>query len=204
MQASAAGKAARAQEQSADKALALQEKQFNQQREDAMPWLDAGRTALDAYMGELGLSDAAKAGTFESGFKETPGYNFAVEEGEKGVLNNLAALGMKNSGAALKSLGRFRQGLADQTYQTYVDRLSGVSTGGQTQAAQNSAASQNYANTASQTLQDKGAARASGYIGAANAWGNAAKNISNNLWSGLGMHNEMLKNGGGNYLGWMS
>jgi hypothetical protein len=186
MQSKAASKAAQAQTDAASKQVALQEKIYNQNRADAMPWLDAGRKALTSYMGELGLSDEARAGKFESGFKKTPGYDFAVEEGEKGVLNSLSALGMKNSGAALKALTRFRTGLADQTYGTYLDRLSGVSTGGQVQAGNNQTAGQNFANSAGQAISDMGAARASGYVGSANAWSNALSGATNNVSNALG------------------
>lgn len=217
MQANAANQAAQVQSQAADKSLAVQQQQFDQSmgfqqkqadqsRADALPWMEAGKKALVAYQGELGLSDEAKNGTFQSGFKETPGYQFAVNEGEKGAVNNLAALGMKNSGAALKALTRFRTGLADQTYNNYLDRLSAASQGGQATVAnqnalgQNAANSmsslgQNFANSAGQTLQDKGAATASGYVGGANAWSNALSNISNQAGWALGMGSKNFGNG---------
>lgn len=187
MQSNAATQAAQTQANAASEALALQERQYQQSRTDSLPWMNAGKTALNAYMGELGLSDEAKAGTFKSGFRETPGYQFAVEEGERGAVNNLAALGMKNSGAALKALTRFRTGLADQTYNNYLDRLSGVSTGGQTQVGQNNALGAQFAQNAGQTIQDRGAATASGYVGGANAWSNALSNLSNQAGWALGM-----------------
>lgn len=197
MQSNAANQAAQTQANAASEALALQERQYDQSRQDSMPWMTAGKSALEAYMGELGLSDAAKSGTFKSGFKETPGYQFAVEEGEKGAINNLAALGMKNSGAALKALTRFRTGLADQTYQGYLDRLSAASTGGQAAVANQNAAGANYANSASQTIQDRGAATASGYVGGANAWSNALSNLSNQAGWALGMGSRNFGNGFG-------
>lgn len=195
MQASAAEKAANTQAAGAANALALQERQYNESVTRSQPWIDSGRSALDAYMGELGLSDAAKNGTFKSGFKETPGYQFAVDEGEKGAVNNLAALGMKNSGAALKALTRFRTGLADQTYNGYLDRLSASSTGGQAQVANNNAMSANYANTASSTIQDQAAATASGYVGGANAWSNALSGLAKQGGWALGMGSNNYGNG---------
>lgn len=186
MQAGAANQAAQTQAQAADKALALQKRQYEEGVKRQQPWIDAGRTALDAYMGELGVSDAAKSGTFKSAFRETPGYGFQVEQGEQGVLNNLSALGMRGSGAGMKALTRFRQGLADQTYNNYLDRLSGASVGGQASVSNQNALGQNFANNASQTIQDAGAARASGYVGAANAWGNALGNLTNQAGFALG------------------
>lgn len=245
MGASAANKAANAQAASADKSLALQAAMYEQGRQDNMPWMEAGKTALAQYMGELGMTapasvskpsgsvdangfdaayylkanpdvaasakygsnpyghyqdwgkaegrsiadpnaSAAPATPFKSGFKETPGYQFQVQEGEKGVVNNMAALGMKNSGAALKALTRFRTGLADQTYNTYLDRLSGMAgagaatTSNQAQLGASSAANQG------QTITDAGAARASGYVGGANAWQNALGSFSNTAGNALG------------------
>lgn len=191
MGANAAEKAAKAQTESADKALGLQTRIYEENKAASAPWLDAGKKALAQYQGELGLSTTGADGTpFQSQFQETPGYQFAVEEGEKGAVNNLAALGMKNSGAALKALTRFRTGLADQTYQNYLTRLGGLATGGQQQAAADSAQGANYAANAGNTIQQSGAARASGYVGAANAWQNSLANFSNMAGNMLGKYDQ--------------
>lgn len=186
MGSNAANQAANTQSASADKSLALQASMYAQGREDTMPWMNAGRTALNAYMGEMGLSDEAKNGTFKSGFQQTPGYKFAVKQGERGVTNNLAALGMKNSGAALKALTNYRMGMADQQYGTYLDRLSGASVGGQTTAGNQASLGANAANSMGSSIMDGGAARASGYIGGANAWQGALTGVANNASGALG------------------
>src|SRR5690554_6841201 len=82
--ASAAEKAAATQAAAADRAGKLSDKQYQQSRQDMLPWLETGRAALQQYAGELGISDEAKAGTFKSQFKTQPGYDFQVQEGEKG------------------------------------------------------------------------------------------------------------------------
>lgn len=184
---SAASKASKAQAASADKALALQDKMYTQTRADSLPWLEAGKSALTQYMGELGLSKTGADGKpFQSQFQKTPGYDFQVQQGEQGVTNNLAALGMKNSGAALKALTKFRTGLADQTYGAYLDRVGGVAGQGQQQANQNSANAASAASSMGGLIQDAGAARASGYVGQANAWNGALTNITNTAGSWLG------------------
>lgn len=187
MQANAAKQASDAQASAADNSLRLQERIYDENVTRQAPWLEAGRRALAAFQGEMGLSDEARAGTFSSGFRETPGYQFQVQEGEKGVVSNLAALGMKNSGSALKALTRFRQGVADQTYGTYVNRLQGAAGMGQTATAQQNADAQSFANNSSTIANDAAAARASGYIGSANAWSGALGNISNIAGNALGM-----------------
>lgn len=124
--------------------------------------------------------------TAAKGFRETPGYQFRVEEGEKGVLGNLNSLGMKNSGAALKALTRFRQGLADQEYGNWLNRIASIAGMGQSQVNTTNSLSQTAATNIGQGYQDMGAARASGYVGQANAWSNALGGITNNIGNALG------------------
>lgn len=198
MQANAARRAASAQERAAGEALDLQREQLDQARADSLPWMEAGQTALNQLMGELGISDAAQNGTFESQFTETPGYQFALQQGEAGVMNNLAALGQRGSGSALRALTEFRTGLANQEYNNYLNRLSGVSTGGQTQVNSTNALTGNLTGLMSNTILNRGAAQGSGYMGAANAIGNALSGMTNNLGAGLGASGWGQTGWGGN------
>jgi hypothetical protein len=119
--------------------------------------------------------------TAAAGFQETPGYQFQVQQGTQGVLNSLSALGMKNSGKALKSLDTFTQGVANQEYGNWLNRIAGVAGMGQSQTNATNALSQNAATNIGQTYQDQGQARASGYVGAANAWSNGLNQVGNAL-----------------------
>lgn len=183
---SAADKAANTQADAANKALELQKATIAQARLDAAPWLAAGKTALSQYMGELGMG----APGFQSSFSATPGYQFQVQEAEKGAMNHLAGLGMKNSGAALQALTKLRSGLANQEYGNYLARLSGTAGVGQNAMQNTNALAQNSALSQGQLMQDAGAARASGYVGAANAWTGAASNFSNNMGNWLGSYDQ--------------
>jgi hypothetical protein len=187
----AASQASSTEAHAIDRATDLQAATIAQARVDAAPWMEAGKKGLAALQGELGLTNKNADGTpFVSGFKTTPGYNFAVSEGEKGVVNNMRALGMGGSGAALKALTRFRTGLADQTYQGYIDRLSGVATGGQSQVNNTNALAAAGTQGIAQQMQDAGAARASGYVGGANAWTGALGNFANSSGAALGNYNR--------------
>ena len=174
---SAASKAADSQEKVARDSLELQKATIAQARLDSAPWLEAGKTALSSYMGELGLG----APGFQSKFQATPGYQFQVDEAEKGAVNHLGALGMKNSGAALKALTKLRSGLANQEYSNYLGRVSGMAGVGQNQVNTTNSLAANSALSQGQLMQDAGAARASGYVGQANAWTGALNNIGNTL-----------------------
>jgi len=173
----AADKAAKAQGDAANRAIDLQKATIAQARLDAAPWLDAGKKALSQYMGELGMGGPG----FTSSFEETPGYQFQVAEAEKGAVNHLGALGMKNSGAALKALTKLRSGLAAGERGNFLARLSGLAGVGQNAMESNNSANMNSALNTGQLMQDAGAARASGYVGAANAWTGALNNMGNTL-----------------------
>jgi hypothetical protein len=186
---------------------------------EAAPWLTAGKLKTlqktvkksaegQAFKSANGVplgpyQDPNAPGTFQSpanmamtpklGFRETPGYQFAVQEGERGVVNNLGALGMRNSGAALKALTRFRQGMADQEYGTYMNRLSGAAGMGQTQTANTNAMMGQAAQGISQGMGDAGAARGSGYVGASNAWSGALGGVANTAGNALGWMSYMNK-----------
>lgn len=183
---SAASKAASAQERTANRALDLQEATVAQARVDAAPWMQAGQKALSQYQGELGMGGPG----FVSQFQTSPGYQFQVDEAEKGAINHLGALGMKNSGAALKALTKLRSGLANQEYGNYLARISGLAGVGQNQVNTTNALAQNSALNQGQLMQDAGAARASGYVGAANAWTGAASNFANNMGNWLGSYGQ--------------
>ena len=174
---SAASKAADSQDKVARDSLELQKATIAQARLDSAPWLEAGKTALSSYMGELGMG----APGFQSQFQATPGYQFQVDEAEKGAVNHLGALGMKNSGAALQALTKLRSGLANQEYGNYLGRISGVAGVGQNQVNQTNSLAANSALNTGQLMQDAGAARASGYVGGANAWTGALNNMGNTL-----------------------
>lgn len=185
----AADKAADAQVKAANKALKLQREMWTTSRNDMMPWLDAGRSALGTYMGQLdGTGDP-------NAFKATPGYDWRVKQGEQGVMNNLSALGMKNSGKALKALESFRQGIASQEYGTWMDRLAGVSGAGQQTSNSMAGYAQNAGNSMGQTMQNAGQARASGYVGSANAWTGAMNSAANFMGQAMGGNSFGSPNG---------
>jgi hypothetical protein len=108
------------------------------------PYLKAGGSALDAYLGGLGLSgDAAQQSILEK-FQNLPGYQFMYDEGLKAVNRSAAARGTTQSGGLLKELTQYGQGIANQEFGTYLDRLGQLAGMGQQTAGQ---ASGNAMNT---------------------------------------------------------
>jgi len=186
----AAGKAASAQEDAANKASETSNAQFYQNRQDAMPWHDAGVAAL----GDLSRGTAA-GGEFNhtfglSDFTKDPGYQFRMDEGQRGLEAGAAARGGLLNGGTLKALTRYGQDFASNEYSnaynrfnndqtTRFNRLSSIAGLGQT-------ATRDVANMGTQNAQyignnqmQVGNARASGYVGGANAINNGVQTLGN-------------------------
>ena len=192
------GKAAKAQTQAAQDANAAQERMFDKQMELQEPFRQGGLTAQNEIMQLLGIGgDKAAAGYGSlskpfgmSDFEQDPGYAFRQSEGMKALERSAAARGNLLSGSTLKGVQRFGQDLASQEYQNAFNRYQVnrsnklnplQSLMGSGQSATNtmtSAAGQMGQNEAS-NLYNAGQARASGYIGQANALNQALSGVTN-------------------------
>lgn len=80
-----------------------------------------GANALQALLGLGGDSAAADAG-FQR-FRDSTGYNFQMDQGQRAITGSAAARGLLNSGSTAKALQSFGQGLADSSFNSYLDNL---------------------------------------------------------------------------------
>jgi len=174
--ASASKSAAGTQAAAADRAAELQQQQFERQVELSEPWRKAGETALNKLVPLA--TEYTPFGMAQ--FQADPGYGFRMSEGMKALERSAAARGGLLSGATLKGIQRFGQDLGSQEYQNAFNRyqteraarlqplqsLAGV---GQTTAQQLGQAGQTMASNVGEALTSGAAARASGYVGGANA-----------------------------------
>lgn len=124
-------------------------------------------------------------------FRNTPGYQFGLDEGNKSVQASAAARGGLNSGATLKSLMKFGNDYADQQgYTPYMNRLASLSGIGQTATNQIGQYGQNVADQIGANTINAGQARAQGIYDKSNAWSNfgqqAAKAAGQVDWGNLG------------------
>lgn len=173
---SASKKAASTQADAANRAADLQMQQFERQVELQEPWRQAGITALNK------LTPLATEYTpfGMDQFQQDPGYAFRMSEGMKALERSAAARGGLLSGGMLRGAQRYGQDLASQEYMNAFNRyqaernarlnplqsLAGI---GQTATNQLGQAGQAMASNVGQALGAAGQARASGYIGGANA-----------------------------------
>lgn len=131
-------------------------------------------------------------GTFEpgseefdfSGFYESPGYQFRLEEGNKAIENRLAASGRLDSGAGTKDFIRFNQGMASDEFNNFTNQLFNLAGFGQTANQSTANALQNTGNQVGQAFANQGTVQASGIVGAANAQSNELAGLPGAFASG--------------------
>lgn len=193
---SGAKKAAKTQAQAAQDANAAQERMFAEQKALQEPFRQGGLTAQNEIMQLLGIGgDKTAAGYGSLGksfgteqFQQDPGYGFRQAEGMKALERSAAARGNLLSGSTLKGVQRFGQDLASQEYQNAFNRyqversaklnpLQSLMGSGQSAANVLTGAAGQMGQNEASNLYNAGQARASGYVGSANALSNALGQI---------------------------
>lgn len=186
-----AGSASKAQQKAADQAsqvtlaqLAQQQRQYDQDRADLSPYREAGYKAL----GSLGKMTTGNAADMQAELESDPGYQFRLNQGNRSVESSAASRGGVLSGATLKALARYNQGVASDEFGNRFNRLSALAGIGQT--ATNTGISAGGANSAAQAagssqiannILSAGNARASQYVATGNAIGGAVGQVGNYL-----------------------
>ena len=186
------------QAQAGREAQAAQDRRYEDQKILQEPFRQAGLTAQEQIMQLIGIGGDKNAPGYGSlgksfgmsDFEQDPGYAFRQSEGMRALERSAAARGNLLSGSTLKGVQRFGQDLASQEYQNAFNRYQVnrsnklnplQSLMGSGQSATNtmtSAAGQMGQNEAS-NLYNAGQARASGYIGQANALNQALSGVTN-------------------------
>lgn len=227
--------AANTQAQSANNALQFQEQTYNANQPRFataqtaftnagagasaafQPWITSGQNA-NYTLGQLLGTNGSGGGNSQpdySSFFNSPDYQFAQQQGQRGAVNAANAQGLGLSGSMLKDLSSFNSGLATQQYGNYFNRLMQISQTGQNAAsglttantniaggignlATGAANSNNAAATSiGNTTQAIGQAQASGTVGGTNAiTGGINSGISNSLLANyLGNNGSAYKTG---------
>lgn len=171
----AAGSAISGSEQAgaANNATAAQLKMYNQTRSDLMPYQQMGGQAFSQVGQLLGLNGSDSSSMLAT-LRNSPGYQFALNQGQTGLDRTAAARGLLLSGGQLKDTVNYNQGMADQLYGTYYNQLMGAS-----QLGENAAAATGTAGTAA------GQGMAQSMMGAGQAIGGAITGGVNNIGGAL-------------------
>ena len=196
----------------AENAQAISQNEFNTITGQEAPYLQSGYGALSQlnYLQGIGTpgttgangapptassSPAGGYGSLNQPFNASymqqysPAYQFQLQQGQQGVLNQDASSQGALSGAALKDLTSFNQNYANTAfnnafsqYQTQQNntysRLAGIAQLGQAAAGQQATSGTALAGQAAQSATNVGVAQAGGTVGAANALGGGIGNAT--------------------------
>jgi len=169
-----------AQEGAAEQSAATQRYMYDTSREDMAPYREKGEAAINQMGSLMGFGGPDERTEALNSFYQDPGYQFKFNEGQRAVENSAAARGGVLSGNTLRSLATFGQGMADQGYGDYWNRLAGLSGTGQTSTNQLAGYGMEAGRGIGNANLAAGQARGSGYIGMADSVGSGLNN-----WAGM-------------------
>lgn len=165
--ANAADRAAQLQAEATRQATEEQRRQFGISQNNMAPWLRAGKGALSEQQALLGLG--GDTGASLRSLMGSPGYQFRLEQGQRGLDAGLASRGGMGSGKAMQAATQYGQDYASNEYGNRLNQLSGLSSGGYSAASGMAGAGQNYANNLSSLLTGNANAQGAAGIAGANA-----------------------------------
>lgn len=110
-----ANKGADAMADAIEQATALQERQMRLAKQQFTPYAQAGTEALGQYQGNIGNQPTYQ--NTLANLVNDPGYQFRLQQGRQTLENSAAARGNLLSGATLKDLTGYAQGMASQESQ---------------------------------------------------------------------------------------
>lgn len=197
-----AGKAAKTQAASTDRASEIQKEMYDQTRKDLDPYNQAGNKALEQIMGNIGSDGYFNQTYTGQDVYNDPSYQFRLNQGLGAIQSSAAAQGGLLSGATLKALQNYGQDYASQEYSNAYNRFNADQTNrfnrlstlagmGQNAAAQVGNAGLQTGQAIANNTMAGANALAAGQVSSANTWNNYA----NQLGSMASMY-AMNKGGG--------
>ncbi|WP_408953052.1 hypothetical protein [Lysobacter sp. Hz 25] len=169
-QGDAAKSAGKSGQQAAQLGIDEQRAAREQFQTNIAPYLGAGSSALSRL-------EALNNGDFSS-FKQSPDYQFAFDQGMKGLDRSAAANGGLYSGGADADRIAFGQGLATQNYSNFYNRLADIARMGQSSAVGAGQLGQGSASAIGNLAGAGAAAAGAGAIGSANAQSNGLAGLA--------------------------
>ena len=138
----AAGNAAKQQQAGFENASSIEQNMFDQSKSLMQPFITGGQNSMQALLQALGVGSqggatnpmlqmlglgpngATGTGIDPATFRASPGYQFQKQEGLDAVTNSAAARGGLG-GNALKALNQYGTGMADQSWNQYLQQVTG-------------------------------------------------------------------------------
>lgn len=185
----AAGKAAAAQIEFAQKGLDETKRQFDISRADQLPWLETGKEALGEQADLLGLNGIDTQEASIASLKDSPLFKALFGAGEEAIMANASATGGLRGGNVQRSLADFGSDTLSQVIERQLANLGGISSQGGATGAGLGALGADAASAMAKLFGQQGSAKAGKYLakGAINAqnWSNAGSFIDDAITSFL-------------------
>lgn len=186
----------KSQERATELANETQRYQYDTTRADNTPLLSARNASLARLQSLLGI-DGSGGGIDPNKVMQDPGYQFGMSQGQNAISNQMAARGMRNSGAAAMAAGRYANDYAtthyDQALNRQLNPLQSLAGLGQSGANTIAAAGQNMANNVSNNQSALGNAQAANALAQGNNWAG----LANQLGGWYGNRSSTAPAGGG-------
>jgi len=178
-----------------DSANATQKAEETQARTDLAPYNAAGSSAVKTTADLSGANGLDAATAAQANFLKSPGYDFQLSEGLRAVDQGAASKGILHSGATIKAETAYGEGLAQQDFTSYYNRLSDLAKLGENAGAKTG-------DQGVTTGQGIASTDTSGASALASIYGNAGKAVNNSLTnyfdnSAYGSSLNALSGGGG-------
>ena len=197
-----AGKAAKTQAASADRASQIQWDMYDQTRKDLDPYKQAGDTSLSQLMGQMTPDGYFNQTYTGQDIYSDPSYQFRLQQGQDAIQSSAAAKGGLLTGATLKALQNYGQESASQEYSNAYNRFNADQTNrynrlsnlvgiGQNAAAQVGNAGAQTAQAVANNTMAGANSIAAGQVASANNWANTANNLGS-----MATSYAMMKNSG--------
>ena len=90
------------------------------------PYMQGGEKGFNTLADLYGLNGQEAQGNARGMFMTSPGYDFRFDQGVRAIDNAASARGMRNSGATLKALTNYGQGVASDEYNKWVSGLQSL------------------------------------------------------------------------------
>ena len=135
MQSRAAGRAADAQSEAAQRGIEEQRRQFDAVRELLKPYVDVGLPALEQQQALIGLGGPEAQRQAISALESSELFQARARQGEEALLQSASATGGLRGGNIQGALGQFRPAMLQAEIDRQYGRLAGLTTLGQQSAA---------------------------------------------------------------------
>lgn len=164
------------------------------------PALSSVSSGVNALGNLLGLNGAGNQNAGFNQYKDSAGYKFTMDSGSRAITDNNAANGMLRSGATLKSLTRYGEGVGQQYLADYMKNLLGMATVG-TQAAGVLSDSGKYSNSTQNSSSKNGMGSFLGALAASDFRLKEDIKEEGKTPSGINLFSWKYKNGKNRFLG---